>query len=727
MKIQKQFQQIFLLTFILFGYVNCSLQSSLKFPFQTAMKSSGNGGGYEGKPDGAYYHFIPNYTCSGHSSPEGITEIKDGQAYLYDNKGNQCSTSGAPIAIFDIDFSPFQNEFISVRDQLFKRYDEKPQGIPNNLAEVLCRDDFANPTFEIVTHFDRETNQTLTRIYFPDALEPDFPISRILSSQEVSYVSDRISFKVNFSKPSQPQKKYAGHIYSTTLKQIKNQNLTCVIGGSLDTSNWPLRQLTDLSTWRFNFVGLGEVIFSFQISKFVSHIYKIGFDNSIIDFTKKILGDNYSSSVQYRMTDKNIFVFQARSFSEIIDSWYVYDFRNEHVTRLTNLQSGPTIPTYLMIPPEVTENQHLIYSESIPFYPFTTVLHDLNLQTNAMNNFVDVNEGVAFITLTQSNKVIIVFQKSIQANNLQIYDIATQATGNLNVHLPEGCSLDLFLFTPVKSEQSLLTGMLCNGRIDKNLILISLKDGSIQRIAMNKYIAWSSQNKKWFMFGDYLPVIDSASGVAGWHSSTKSTLLYNMETGQSFQTPIDPNLGSSDFNRISVQGSILGPLPAANSPALINDQWLYGFEGDIQNSTLSRVDLKTGSSTKFCEATVGRKLFVSVLPNQKLYLFTYDDFLKIYRFYSIKGATDCPLINEFPSVYGSVSNLKTANIGFALTLGTLHSIDEAVFVPIDGRPPLKLSYGDHGPWQIDISPNKNRIILLGPSANEKLKLFSFDL
>ncbi|MBC7466997.1 MAG: hypothetical protein H7256_13495 [Bdellovibrio sp.] len=48
-------------------------------------------------------------------------------------------------------------------------------------------------------------------------------------------------------------------------------------------------------------------------------------------------------------------------------------------------------------------------------------------------------------------------------------------------------------------------------------------------------------------------------------------------------------------------------------------------------------------------------------------------------------------------------------------------------MPIDGRPPLKFNPGANGNWKMEVSADKNRIILTGPDLNNVIKLFSFDL
>ncbi len=706
----RRFKRLFhflALAFMLLGYQGCGLNYSIPEQFNISSKNSGNGGGYEGKIDGAYYRFIPNYTCEGSPAPDQVAEIKNGQAYIYENKSTQCSKQSTPISVSDINISPFQNEFISVNDALFKRYEIKPQGIPSNLAEVLCRDDFESPSFEIVSHYDRDTNEVRTRVYFPQSIESDFPTGRILSPNEVEYVSDKIKFKVDLSKPAMLHKKFAGRIESTSLSGMKSHNLTCVIGGSLDTSNWSLRQLSDLSTSTFDIFGSGEIFFPVDLAPFVTHTYKIGLDNSVTDFTKAILGDNYSSLENFPIADKNLRVFSARAFSETFSSWYVFNSKQARVTRLTNLQAGATSPNYMLDRPEVTQNQHLIYEET-NISSQLMILHDFDIQSNNLIDIFSSLSRVVYKTLANSNKVIIGPLNNGDFKKFKIYDVATRSMTDLPIDILSSCTDLRFSLETFNSEQSVLISSTCDDTIDT--VLVSLSDGSVKQIAKNKFLLWISDDRKWILLGDAV-------------SSSKNPMAYNTETGDLLSVSIDPRLGydsaSNNFSAMQFPSKIV----------LIDNQWLYGFGGDPQSPSLYQINLTTKSTRVLCEGVLGKKLFVGALPDQRIYLFTYDSLLKLYRFYYVKSESECLRINEFPSVHSSVPDLKSTNIGFGLALndGNNQPSKEVVFVPIDGRPPLKLNPTDKGPWKIDVSADKNRVILAGPASDGIFRIFSFDL
>lgn len=143
--------------------------------------------------------------------------------------------------------------------------------------------------------------------------------------------------------------------------------------------------------------------------------------------------------------------------------------------------------------------------------------------------------------------------------------------------------------------------------------------------------------------------------------------------------------------------------------------------------------MDTGVSTPICESAIGKKLLLGKLQNQKVFLFTYDATLKVYRFYDAKSSTDCARLNEFPSEFPNIPKLIATNVGFNLLLGnsmssyTTNWTRAAVFILIDGRPPLKFNTHSNGDWDMEVSKDRNRIVLRGPGADNVLKIFSFDL
>ena len=715
---------------LIISFQNCGAGSSFNASaLRISSSLSGNGGGYEGKLNGVFYHYIPSYTCEGNASADQITQVKDGVAYLYENKSNQCATQSAPVLFADMNVSPFQNEFISVKDILFKRYEVKPVGIPNSLAEVLCRDDFENPSFEIVSHYDRDTNLAMTRIYFDDHLQNDFATSRILSSEKVSYVSNQIKFAVEFSKPiASNSRKFSGQVDASKIPGVSAGKLVCVVGGTLDTSKWNLRELTKQDAGPFYLLGNGEIMFFSEISRnyfssqffnSVTHLFKIALDNSVIDFSKAILGDNYN--VVYRVSDidKDQTIFAAKISSEIWPSLFIYDFKTAAVKKLTNLVSGASPEAYVMQSPVLTNDGHLFYDTKILGFqqgPDSFVLRVFDKINDTISDVYVITASAGYKVLPQTNRALILWPlKGSVPNVLEIYDAKTK----ISVDYPLGdtsCLLNLRSAELIENEKFMIATESCANTIT-NIIQINLQNGTRKILAENKRIEWISENKQWLI----------TIGIDSKHAA------YNILSGVTISVPIDPKLTNPSGTSSQIDIDNFSQSGYGLQVALANQTHLYGFGGNFDSPTLFHVNLANAAASAICEDAVGKKLFLGALNSEKVFLFTYDAMVKVYRFYLIKNSTECIRINEFPSDYPSVPKLISTNIGFGLLLGyplsasTTNHTREAVFVPIDGRPPLKFNSNENSNWEMEVSEDKNRIVLRGPGSDGVLKIFSFNL
>ena len=143
--------------------------------------------------------------------------------------------------------------------------------------------------------------------------------------------------------------------------------------------------------------------------------------------------------------------------------------------------------------------------------------------------------------------------------------------------------------------------------------------------------------------------------------------------------------------------------------------------------------MTNGKITPVCSNALGLKLFVSNFSVKNVsspdaYLFSYDSALQVYRFYRISPDGTCSRLNEFPSKYASIVDFTTTEIGFAITTnaGNLQPSVEAIFVPINGQPPLRLNDQMRGS-HLQISKDRKKIYLNIPDAKGNWPLFTFKL
>ncbi len=729
MKNSRKFLCILLLAVAMLPFQNCGVISPHQSDLLSYFKSQGNGGGYDGKPDGTYYLYIPNHLCAGAPAATEITEIKNGQASLLENKTDQCGTQSTPISLSDLNISPFENDFISVKDVLFKRYAIKPQGNPSQIAEVLCRDDFEKPTYEIVSHFDRETNQASARIYGDQINVPDFATSRVLSSDYVQYVADQLSLTVDISRVVSGARQFKGQIRSSTLKGInKGASLTCVTGGSLDTSHWVFHPLSDLETNNVSAFFGAKVFFHVTIAPFISHIFVLDSNDVQSDFTQTYFGDNFSNPAHYQIEDSQVFVVEGRPTSDLYNSHYVYDHVKDRVIKMTNRQAVHANPVYLQNEPILTQNRHLIYGanerDPVDFNRSTYSFNDLDLNSTDLYQ-IPVQSG-QYQVLPSTNRVLF-FETSLTASFFNVYDIPSKSLQKIAT-APD-CPVKPFTVSQtsnllvVNKEQEFISMSNCGASQDSSLFAISIKDGSRISLGQNRGVLWSSQDQKWLWLTDLTWQKNATDGLLYRSIGFKNPVLYNSETHQFMNMTQELQPRFADFANDNFYQDNWPVLMTA-----VSDQWIYGFGGDSNAPHLYQVSLKDGTTQNICENAVGKKIFFGVLPNQKLYLLTHDSILGIYRFYLASSAA-CTRINEFPSTHAFVPSLKAADLGFALALndGNLQPNREALFVPMDGRPPLRLNYNEGGYWNIFLSLDKKRVLLGGPNAQGNFRISAFDL
>ncbi len=741
----------FLFVILLFSYSNCS-QFSSNLDLGQVFRAK-NGTPYDGMSNG-YYRYIPNYSCSGSPEPLQIASLNGDVVNLISNGSNQCSPKSEAIPISQVSISPFENEFISIKDALFEQHLEQPNGIPNNLAEILCRDNFQSPKFEIVAHYDIDSNQAVARVYFSDAQKnvADFPVSRILSSSSVQYVSNQLSFNVDLSKPAQITRKFAGTVSMAGLKDLSPQAVTCVIGGALDTSNWSFNQVSPLDTAGFQVFDNGQYLLVAQMPPppamssyfFFRHLFSIGADGLATDINLKNFGPNSSFQGYMRMKRGDYTVFSTSSDYDYFISNYLYNSTNGQLTRLTNLHENLSLGSnqpneaYIQSEVEMLNNGHLIFDVQT-IMPQTLarspdVLRDFDINANT---YFDFAKDAGFTILSKLNKVLW-YAGSNSPNSIayQIYDPQNQSSQSIVIPTPNctGISMDLNVFKMFNDEQSVITTLSCNGGAETELIIISLKDQTFKVIAKNKGILWTSDDKQWILLGDYLPQVNPINGQSYNSLMPTNTVIYGVSSGLTWPAPMNPqfNVYSGPNSGIPYT-SFSSDFTGQPKIAITSDQYLYGLTGDLNAPTLNQVNLTNGKVTSVCENALGLKLFVSNFTtptgsSPNAYLFSYDTNLKVYHFYRISGDGTCARLNEFPSNYQSVVQLITTNIGFALTTnpGNLQPSVEAIFVPINGQPPLMLNNNMRGA-SMQISADRNKIYLNIPDPSGNWPLYTFDI
>lgn len=237
-------------------FQNCS---QMKFqPMMMGSKTSESGVPYGGKPKQDFYRFVPDFTCqngSMSSAPAAVAllEVDGATATLTENKNVQCAATTKNLDPNLIDRSVFQNEVVGYQEGIFEGLDSTPTSIPANLVEVWCRDRKDQQGLETITHFDRQTNKAVNRIYFSSGpgqtqLIADFPVARVVGQNTV-VVKDQNGFELTVyrDQPASEIGLFKGILTAVINGKSETRETSCRLGGSVDPQVWPNQQVVGLN------------------------------------------------------------------------------------------------------------------------------------------------------------------------------------------------------------------------------------------------------------------------------------------------------------------------------------------------------------------------------------------------------------------------------------------------------------------------------------------------
>lgn len=253
---------VFAMVCMVLAFQNCSQVSFLVNSDPTAFKSENNGINYDGKPDGNYYRFVPDFTCESKEAPaESIAISATGSAaILVENKKLLCGTP-QPMDFKSIDSSIYQNDIVGYKEGIFEGYNSLPANIPANLVEVWCRDRNDAAGIETITHFDRVSHEAVQRIYYSNfntdgtaatQYIPDSSVARVIGQNEV-IVKDEKGFELHVyrDQPASQLGLFKGHMDAVIEGKTISRETSCRLGGSLDPTLWPAQQIVDFNVTDF--------------------------------------------------------------------------------------------------------------------------------------------------------------------------------------------------------------------------------------------------------------------------------------------------------------------------------------------------------------------------------------------------------------------------------------------------------------------------------------------
>lgn len=297
---------------IFLPFQNCS---QVKFESLGSLvgnnKSSANGDGYNGKPN--YYRLFPDFTCESKVSPVASIEVGPTTSTLIENKKLACGTNRQTLDSALIDTSIYQRDIIGYREGIFEGSDSTPSQIPANLVEIWCRDTKDETGIETITHYNRESQLAVTRIYYSAKGSyqqiSDFAVSRAWTTQKIT-VRDTKGFDLQVFRnqlTAQPGV-FKAHLEALIEGQKISKETSCRLGGSFDAKIWPVPQIVDsnINQLQFSPDNTSFAFTSASGSKTTTYALNL--------FSSDILG------IGVKQVSPNMLQYGARDFTFTADS-----------------------------------------------------------------------------------------------------------------------------------------------------------------------------------------------------------------------------------------------------------------------------------------------------------------------------------------------------------------------------------------------------------------------
>lgn len=756
---------IFAFVLLLLSFQNCSPLGFNSLDQQLSSltnKVNGNGGGYEGKPDNEYLRYLPQYSCEGKESYKDRIYIENGKFFLQQTQFNQCAAPPRELLPSELNHSPFQVDFIVALDFLFKYYEYTPSGIPTHLPEALCRDDFDNPKFEIITHYDSVTKTSNGRIYFKDSSGQiqqanDDSIARLFSGGAVDYsgFDASLKMKLDLSQGDGANlRRFKATVTSLpSFLMSQSARLTCVTGGGLDSKMWPLKEIVDRKMEAIKINPLnGDVFFEGRSPTHVnwSRIYRLKAGRAYQDVSTDIFGSGHVvRHFQYIVNSKYMFVTGTQYGDGFNTYGYIFDpdtlgsvkmvynrgsERSEYFTE--SIGNSDTKVVQAMPGIFGFDLQKIIWNNGSGTFDD----HFYRLYDYQANSKVDFHQSATIgstIYNRDFTKAFSFVNDSLMVTRIESLELATREVRSYPLPVVAGCSTIYtsnywgppnFIF--VDSTKEIIYQYQCSSG-DLLTYILNTVSGTTRELAKGKTLLWTSSDGDLTLFG-------SASATPGYANALlisynpRSVAAFKASTNFWSNTSIDPHLTSST-DATSLKYFLPNTYKSGYNATLAHNQisgHLFGLSAGT-TPALFGFDSNQGQEKLLCQSLTNEKyLFIGDVKGTNPYLVTYNSQTETYKYYGLSMDQGCKLINSFPSTRRGVRSLIATPLGIAMGVTSEDEIgphylnpDTVVFLSNTGRAALHLNPSGREfsrLSQLEPASDGKRLFLVGYTGNDSV-------
>ncbi len=251
-------------------FQNCSIKSPLQFSTASlSLKNSessqdatpgGNGGGYEGKPEGIYERIIPGFECEGQPAAFSKIELKNDSVTLTINTKEKCDATKINLNPSDIQGDQNYNDIVSIKDGLYQKRQNNLN--TTKMTEVLCYEIGSNPNYSLrVTKESPSEYQIEIRDLIQNQSTTVDSVNKSAFMQKIKYLKGDVSLEIDATKVSRADLalgKFASRLkWPTTMNKNINAadssvlnlktndiQMTCQLALNFDGVIWPSARLT---------------------------------------------------------------------------------------------------------------------------------------------------------------------------------------------------------------------------------------------------------------------------------------------------------------------------------------------------------------------------------------------------------------------------------------------------------------------------------------------------
>ncbi len=291
--VYKKINLLIILPLIIISFQNCSsknqfgiLSDSLNLKSNQSsnnnsdtnnnnIDSGGNGGGYEGKMDGVYVRWIPNFECQKENSDfKSVLVIENNTYTLTETNSKNCQNQTQQIMEQDLDIKLQDSNLIGIKDGLYQKIESDPnaktdiQSLPGkSLTEAWCQSDesdnlsiYSSLIFKIesqITSVEKDETSNYTQPQFANRRLVIFdPISKKSQTieniqhqhflQKLTYFSSPFSLNIDATQLADFEK----GLYPSKIKWLQENKeieikANCRLALNYDGLIWPSVQLTE--------------------------------------------------------------------------------------------------------------------------------------------------------------------------------------------------------------------------------------------------------------------------------------------------------------------------------------------------------------------------------------------------------------------------------------------------------------------------------------------------